>query len=105
MSRLSKNPEYKGLNVAHRNRIKAFEEAVRAHDNMGAMPPGDHESIENQLDYTREQLVDTILNLYGKNRDDAGRLKRIENLLYDMIMSGGGDRETIKQYAQRINNL
>lgn len=59
---------YKGLNPAHRRRIIAFEEAVRAHDNMGAQHPEDHPAIEENLEYCRDQLVQTILGLYGKSK-------------------------------------
>lgn len=58
------DPAYKGLNVVHRNAIKAFEEAVRLHDNMGAMPPEDHAAIQEQYEYAKANLAFRIKGLY-----------------------------------------
>lgn len=62
----TKHPFFKGLNHHHRLRITAFEDAVRTHEMMGAMPPEDHELIQNNYDHSKKILIDTIVGLYGE---------------------------------------
>lgn len=38
-----------------------FEKAVRAHDNMGAMPPEDHAEIERKYENAKKALKDFII--------------------------------------------
>lgn len=41
----------------HRKAVKEFEEAVRAHDNMGAQHPEDHAAIEAKYEQAKVKLL------------------------------------------------
>lgn len=49
-------------------KVRAFEEAVRAHAWKGASMPEDHEEIEEEYKLRKKQLMNAIYNMMDRNK-------------------------------------
>lgn len=86
--------------MGYKKALARFEEAVRAHDNKGALPPGDWEGIEQEYEDAKRAIVQKLA--YREISKGEKAHNAVEEILYDFLGEGGGNGDTITEYSARI---
>lgn len=64
------------MSNGYKQALERFEQAVRAHEMMGAMPPEAHDHIQKEYDYCKAQILSKL-----SYRDTSRKMKAIDKTI------------------------